>query len=132
MEFNVHEEDFQLPKLTIINKRFRDLALAKHSDKGGNDAEFMKLYSAWKRICEFYNNMEKEGKDEDGIDNEQEIIMTLFKDFNFCKQNQSSFTVIIENEKSSNWDEILEKKYGRGDEKGPNGIHWTPLWFLFS
>ena len=42
------------------------------------------------------------------IDEEEELIGKLFKDFNYCKQNMSSFTIIIENEMSFEWDAILE------------------------
>ena len=55
--FNVLEEGFVLPKLKDVNSRFRTLALQRHSDKGGDDAEFVKLFDAWKAICTFYNNM---------------------------------------------------------------------------
>ena len=56
--FNVNDEGFELPKMTEINKSFRRLARQTHSDKGGDDEEFINVYNAWKTVCDFYNNME--------------------------------------------------------------------------
>ena len=41
IEAEQSDGNFKLPKLTVIKKRFRELALKKHSDKGGDDAEFL-------------------------------------------------------------------------------------------
>ena len=58
-------------------------------------------------------------------DKEEELIKQLFKDFNMCRQNQSSFTVFIENELSFLWDKIFEARYGSPINKGIHGFHWT-------
>ena len=57
--FNVNEEGFKLPKLSEINKNFRQLAFKKHSDKGGDDEQFIRLYDAWKKVCTLYNDRKK-------------------------------------------------------------------------
>ena len=99
-----------------VNKKFRILALEKHSEKGGNDADFTKLFDAWKAICSYYNNLDqneimkhRDGKEED---EEEKFVRQLFKDSNVCRQNQSSFTVFIENEFSFLWYKVLENRYG--------------------
>lgn len=109
LEFNVSDVGFKLPKLKEVAKRFRDLALQKHSDKGGDDAEFIVLFNAYKAIVLFYNNM-KDGEVKkycDGLDEEEELIKKLFKDFNVCRQNKSSFTIFIETDSSFIWDNVL-------------------------
>ena len=58
--FDVNEEGFKLPKLSEINKNFRQLAFKKHSDKGGDDEQFIRLYDAWKKVCTLYNDMKIE------------------------------------------------------------------------
>ena len=84
MGFDVNEENFQLPKLEIIKKRFRDLALKKHSDKGGQDEEFVPVLKAYKAIIDFFNS----DLNKSVMDKEGEIIRSMFKDFcevrHFC------------------------------------------------
>ena len=128
--FNIEDGGFELPKMTEINRSFRKLARKTHSDKGGEDEEFIKVYNAWKTICDFYNNLPNEEiqKYGDGIDEEEEIAR---QDFNICKQNKSSFTIFIENELSFLWDDILENRYGKGEDKDIHGIHWTHKNYAF-
>ena len=64
-------------------------------------------------------------------DKEEELIKQLFKDFNMCRQNQSSFTVFIENELSFLWDKIFEARYGSPINKGIHGFHWTHKGYSF-
>ena len=109
MGFNVDEENFELPKLKIIAKRFRDLARKTHSDKADveDDSAFISLRKAYKTFLDFFDNQ----KNSELVKLDDNVIQNLFKDFNFTKKNTSSFTVLI--------DEILEEKYGTTDDKGP-------------
>ena len=51
LKFDIEGNVF--PSLIEVSKRFRDLAKIKHSDKGGDDAEFVKLYYAFKQIMKY-------------------------------------------------------------------------------
>ena len=114
-------------------KRFRDLAKVKHSDKVGDDAEFIKLYHAYKQIKKYYEDMEGDDKQKycDGNEEEEDLIKNLFEEFNISRKNKSCFTIFIENELSLVWDEILEDVYGKPDDKGIHGKHWSHKEFEF-
>ena len=59
--------------------------------------EFVPLLKAYKSILKFFDS-KKDDNSEVNIDDKEMMIRKLFKDFNYCKKNLSSFTVIIENE----------------------------------
>ena len=63
-----------------------------------DDGAFIRLMKAYKTILAFFDN--QENREVANLDEEDSIIKNLFKDFNFAKQNSSSFTIIIENELS--------------------------------
>ena len=58
-------------------------------------------------------------------DEEEKLVRQVFRDFNVCRQNKSSFTIFIENDFSFVWDTVLENKYGKALNKGIHGFHWT-------
>ena len=113
LNFEVDEKKLVFPKLKEVAKRFRELAEVKHSDKGGDDAEFIKLYHAYNQIRKYF----KEGKDKnlenycEGSEEEEELIKKLFEEFNISQKNKSCFTVFIENDLSLIWGEVLEDIY---------------------
>ena len=127
LNFEVDEKKLVFPKLKEVAKRFRELAKVKHSDKGGDDAEFIKLYHAYNQIRKYF----KEGKDKnlekycEGSEEEEELIKKLFEEFNISQKNKSCFTVFIENDLSLIWGEVLEDIYGEPEDKGINGLHWS-------
>ena len=131
MGFDVDDVSFELPELKIIAKRFRKLAKQTHSDKtkSDDDNDFVRLMKSYQSILKFFEH--KKDCDLVKLDEEEEIITNLFKDFNFTKKNKSSCTVMIENELSLIWNEILENKYGKADDKGPQGMHWTHRDYMF-
>ena len=133
LEFDVSVIGFALPKLNVVSKRFRDLARVKHSDKGGDDAEFIKLYNAYSHIKDFYLNLETGEMQTfcSNMEEEEELMKNLFEDFNISRKNKSSFTIFIKNYLSFIWDKVLEKRYGKPDDKDVNGLHWTHLSYAF-
>ena len=133
LEFDTVENCVDLPTLKDVMKRFRDLAKLKHSDKGGDDADFVKLYYAYNQIKKCYREMEGEEKQKycEGKDEEEDLIKNLFEEFNLSRKNKSCFTIFIENEMSLMWDEILENTYGKPDDKGINGKHWSHKGYEF-
>ena len=133
LEFEIDEKNPVFPKLKEVGKRFRELAKVKHSDKGGDDEEFVKLYNAYNQIKKYY----KEGNDSDikkyceGSEEEEDLIRKLFEEFNISQKNKSCFTIFIENDLSLTWDEILEDRYGKPEDKGVNGLHWSHIGYEF-
>ena len=133
LEFEIDEKNPVFPKLKEVGKRFRELAKVKHSDKGGDDEEFVKLYNAYNQIKKYY----KKGNDNDikkyceGSEEEEDLIRKLFEEFNISQKNKSCFTIFIENDLSLTWDEILEDRYGKPEDKGVNGLHWSHKGYEF-
>ena len=127
LDFEIDEKTGVLPKLNEVSKRFRELAKLRHSDKGGDDAAFIKLYYAYNQIKKFYKNMKDEDIQKYGSESEEEeeLIKRLFEEFNFSRKNKYSFTIFIENDLSGIWNEVLEKSYGKPEDKGVNGLHWS-------
>ena len=127
LDFVIDEKTGVLPKLNEVSKRFRELAKLRHSDKGGDDAAFIKLYYAYNQIKKFYKNMKDEDIQKYGSESEEEeeLIKRLFEEFNFSRKNKYSFTIFIENDLSGIWNEVLEKSYGKPEDKGVNGLHWS-------
>ena len=127
LEFDVYEDNFVLPQLNDASKRFRELARIKHSDKGGDDEEFIKIYNAYKQIKKFYEKMKGGDLQKycEGNEEEEELIKNLFEEFNYSRKNKSSFTIFIENDLSLIWNEVLENRYGGPEDKGVNGLHWS-------
>ena len=127
LKFDVEGNDFVLPNLKEVSKRFRDLAKVKHSDKGGDDGDFVKLYYAYTQIKKYYKE-NKNGDLEKYCDESEEddiLIKNLFDEFNFSRKNKSSFTIFIENDLSLIWNEVLENTYGKPEDKGIHGLHWS-------
>ena len=66
-------------------------------------------------------------KNNDDGDEEELFAIKVFNEFNFKKENTNSFTIFIENERSSDWNSVFCNIYG--DPKIPNqiesnGRHW--------
>jgi hypothetical protein len=91
------------------------------------------LYNAYNQIKDFYLNLENEEMEKfcSDMEEEEELMKKLFDEFNICRKNKSSFKIFIENDLSFIWDNILEKRYGKPEDKDVNGLHWTHLSYSF-
>ena len=108
LDFEIDEKTCVLPKLNDVSKRFRELAKLRHSDKGGDDAAFIKLYYAYNQIKNFYKNMKDEDIQKYGSESEEEeeLIKRLFEEFNFSRKNKYSFRGAITKKKRENLGKI--------------------------
>ena len=131
-------------KLTekAVTKAFFRLAKLLHPDKHPDDKmkytlQFQQINSAYQAILEYLNKLpndteESNGDGEEGTDDNDEtgrFIRENFKKFNFPKQNEDSFTVIIEDHMADKWEEDIEKVYGTPDiVKTPKGVPYAKKW----
>ena len=126
------EDDIkEIPKMSVINKRYKMTARRVHPDKHGGTEEakqeFQRLRDAIEKV-ESYLHEFTNGVSVIPDDEEEEFANTVFKQFNLQKENTNSFTILIENERSAAWEASFEKKFGKqiipkGNKS--NGKHWN-------
>ena len=108
-------------QLTIrfVNLTFKRHARIKHPDKpGGTKEEFQVLINAYRRVIKYL----EEVKLDDIVVNDDHFEKEFFMRSNFPKENKTGFTVILQNELSSEWKETLVKNYGDGQNLPSGGI----------
>ena len=97
-----------LPKMKVLRKRYLELSLIRHSDKGGTDEEFQELLHAYNsigKLIEKSKNLDKE-------DLEEEEARKKFKESNVEKINKTSVTIKILSAHVNAWDQVFTEKYG--------------------
>ena len=97
-----------LPKMKELRKRYLELSLIRHSDKGGTDEDFMELLNAYNSI----GKMIEKSKNQDKDDIEEDEARKIFKESNFEKINKTSVTIKIQSAHVKAWDQIFTEKYG--------------------
>ena len=96
-----------LPTIKEVSSRYRKLSLLKHPDKGGTHQEFLQLIAAFEHVCTYIAKASKEADDE-----EESILVNLFRQFNLEKVNMKSCTVYVQDGWETFWDSVLHDLYG--------------------
>ena len=116
--------DIPVKDLTVHNVKlaFCKLALVKHPDKaGGSSAAFQELLNSYHNILKHL----AENLNDDGLDNDEQFVKDLFKEFNFPRENDQSFTILIENELADTWEEEISELYNDPTiNAASNGHQW--------
>ena len=86
--------------MKTVLKMWRKSARVCHPDKGGNTAEFQRLQEAFEKVSEMIKELSKNKPTDDG-DEEELFAIKVFNEFNSKRENTNSFTIFIENERSS-------------------------------
>ena len=97
-----------LPKMKVLRKRYLELSLIRHSDKGGTDEEFQELLHAYNSIGKLIEKSKNLDKD----DLEEEEARKKFKESNVEKINKTSVTIKILSAHVNAWDQVFTEKYG--------------------
>ena len=106
--------------LTIryVTEKFRRLAKIHHPDRPGGDKEtFQKLHNAYLRLLATLNDNLPENIDDIHI-------KEFFKKTNFPLEKSSCFVVLLENELSKQWEQVLKELYGEGNPLVNGGIQF--------
>ena len=76
----------------IVRNAFLSLAILKHPDKaGGSTAAFQELLDSYQRTLKYIvDNLKK-----DDLNDNEQFVKDLFNKFNFPKENDNSFTILI-------------------------------------
>ena len=97
-----------LPKMKELRKRYLELSLIRHSDKGGTDEDFQELLHAYNSIGKII----EKSKNLDNEDHEEDEARKKFKESNFEKINKTSVTIKILSAHVKVWDRVFTEKYG--------------------
>ena len=108
-----------MPTITSVSSRYRKLSLTLHPDKGGTHEGFLKLIEVFERVCTYLAKHGSVKRDEDEL-----ILMELFRKFNMEKVNIESCTVLLQNGFESEWDTILSEDYGSPSELQHGAKKW--------
>ena len=118
------EEDIkEVPTMKTVLMYWRRKAPRCHPDKGGVKEEFQKLQDALNKVGDMINELSKNNDDEEEV-----FEWKLFKDFNLEKENSNSFTILIESERSEEWNATFIKVFGEPfipSDSESNGRHWN-------
>ena len=94
--------------VNIVKTAFCKLALVRHPDKaGGSTAAFQELLNSYHTVLKHV----KENLQDDDLDDDEQFIKDLFNEFNFPKENDNGFTILIENHLACIWEEELSELY---------------------
>ena len=104
-----------LPTIKEVSSRYRKLSLIKHPDKGGTHQEFLRLIETFERLCTNLAKVSKEVNDE-----EESVLVDLFRQFNLEKVNMKSCTVYLQNGWESFWDSVLQLLHSMAARSGPS------------
>ena len=119
--------DTPVKDLTVHNVKiaFFKLALVKHPDKaGGSSAAFQELLKSYQNILKHL----AENLNNDDLDNDEQFLKDLFKEFNFPRENDQSFTILIENELADTWEEEISELYNDPTiNAASNGHQWKTM-----
>ena len=89
---------------------------ASETEKKDKTAKFQELNNAYKRIMNYVLENNKKSPDDavndTGDDDEETFMKENFGHFNFPRENNGSFTVIIQHYDADIWQKCLEEKYG--------------------
>ena len=100
-----------------VEKRYHKLAKQNHPDRpGGSDKAFQDIQNVYIRIINYMNKKYDDSTDSDSEKN-------FFTQNNFPKQKKSSTVVILENDKSNQWQSVPSDVFGEGSpiSSGING-----------
>ena len=108
--------------VNIVKNAFLKLALVRHPDKaGGSTAAFQELLNSYHTVLKHV----KENLNDDNLDDDEQFIKDLFNQFNFPKENDNGFTILIENHLAGLWEEELSELYNDPDINTTNhGRQW--------
>ena len=108
--------------VNIVKSAFLKLALVRHPDKaGGSTAAFQELLNSYHTVLKHV----KENLNDDNLDDDEQFIKDLFNQFNFPKENDNGFTILIENHLAGLWEEELSELYNDPDINTTNhGRQW--------
>ena len=107
--------------ITKYRKKTREFhpdkfANASETEKKDKTAKFQELNNAYKRIMNYVLENNKKSPDDavndTGDDDEETFMKENFGHFNFPRENNGSFTVIIQHYDADIWQKCLEEKYG--------------------
>ena len=118
-------ENIENVTIREVIQAYRKKALKVHPDKVDEDNkekaknEFQVLNNSYERLLKYMvekvkeNRENAEDKEEESEESEEEkFTEENFKNFNFPKENDGSFTVKIQHSQADEWQENLEKRYG--------------------
>ena len=119
------------PKMKVVTRRFHELSLLHHPDRpGGDNSRYQVISEAYRFIGDFIEEHYESRID----DPDEEIARQVFRSFNCgdVKENLRSFTININNDSSSIWDNILTKHYGKPSDRthNNNGKHWKHVGYM--
>ena len=99
-------EDDEEVTAKMLNSKFKKKALRVHPDKTGdaNDEEFKNLLKDFNTCMEALGLIVKEEEEKENND-----MAEFFAKNNVSKENMNSYTVLLENEKTKEWNEVLKK-----------------------
>ena len=111
------------PSIRFVNLKFKKLALIKHPDKpGGTKEEFQVLINAYRRVIKYLEETDSQKANYDEANDEAHYEKEFFMRSNFPRENKTGFTVILQNDLSDEWKEILKKNHGDGENLPSGGI----------
>ena len=113
----------QIPSATVKESMvaFRKLAKQHHPDKAGvnSTAAFQTLLNSYRNVLEYLIDKVKDDPQaaasdhNDDDDKGASFTKDNFSNFMFPKENEGSFTVLVQDEKANQWEVALENKYGK-------------------
>ena len=113
-------DQFAEYQLRDVISKYRKKARQVHPDKFVDateeqkkikTAEFQALNNAYERILKYILETQKNQPDEE-TDDEERFMKANFGKFNFPKENNGSFTVVIQHCDADIWQKCLVEKYG--------------------
>ena len=112
--------------VNIVKRAFLKLAIVKHPDKaGGSTAAFQELLDSYERTLDHINVNQKKAN----LDDDEQFVKDLFNKFNFPRENDHSFTIIIENHLAEIWEEELSEIYNDPVINAANhGRQWKTMY----
>ena len=105
----------------------------KHrKQKKTKTAEFQYLNNAYERILKYILESKKnkpENPVNETVNDDERFMEENFEQFNFLRENNGSFTVIIQHNDADIWQHCLEEKYGKPNVRiNSKGTVCDTLW----